>query len=80
MLSRIFYYLIRFLICFFDRLLYIFAPLLDATKNPERHPFVAEFLKKVTAFDIVDDEGQVEMNVMITYPFIVINIIMNTFI
>eukprot|EP00026_Physarum_polycephalum_P000345 Phypoly_transcript_00345.p1 GENE.Phypoly_transcript_00345~~Phypoly_transcript_00345.p1 ORF type:complete len:1272 (-),score=156.56 Phypoly_transcript_00345:88-3903(-) len=53
---------------FQEMLINIFVPLLEASKNPERHPFVAEFLQKVTAFDIVDDEGQIEMNVMITEP------------
>ena len=47
-------------------------PLLEASKNPSSHPYVAEFLLTVAAFDIVDDEGQIEMNVMITYPYCVV--------
>jgi len=46
----------------------IFLPLLEASKYPQSHPSVSEFLKKVTSFDIVDDEGQLEMNVMVNDP------------
>lgn len=46
----------------------IFVPLLEVSRNPESHPFVAALLKTVTSFDIVDDEGQLEMNIMVKYP------------
>jgi len=41
---------------------------MEVSKNPASHPFVAELLKNVKAFDIVDDEGQVEMNVNVIEP------------
>ena len=34
----------------------IFAPIVEATLNPEKHPEISEFLKKVVAFDFVSDE------------------------
>ncbi len=45
----------------------IFLPLTEASKNPDSHPYVAKLLEKVTSFDIVDDEGQLEANITVTY-------------
>ena len=38
----------------------IFAPIVEATLNPEKHPEISEFLKKVVAFDFVSDEEKNE--------------------
>jgi len=46
----------------------IFIPLLEVSRHPESHPFVAVFLEKVTGFDIVDDEGQMELNIIVNEP------------
>jgi hypothetical protein len=41
---------------------------LEASKTPKKRPFVAEFLQSVTAIDIVESEGQLEMDLSVTYP------------
>jgi AMP deaminase len=46
----------------------IFAPMIEATLYPEKHPEVAELLNHIVGFDSVDDEGNPEAPCNCTSP------------
>lgn len=46
----------------------IFQPLFEVTKNPQSHPKLHVFLKRVIGFDSVDDESKVDRRFYKKYP------------
>ncbi|KAL7717851.1 AMP deaminase [Entamoeba marina] len=46
----------------------IFEPLFEASKNPLKHPELAEFLESVSGFDSVDDESLIEQTIASSMP------------
>lgn len=51
------------------RLLDVFQPLFEVTKNPKAHPELYVFLQRVIGFDSVDDESKTERRFHKKFPF-----------
>ena len=50
------------------RVLDVFTPLFEVTKDPTSHPELHVFLQRVCAFDSVDDESKAERRIHKKYP------------
>ena len=54
--------------CFQDTCKNLFQPLFEVTKNPQSHPKLHIFLRRVIGFDSVDDESKVDRRFHRKYP------------